>query len=460
MERKKIVNQETAPIIELVDIVKEFEDKTVLDNVNLKINRGEFVTLLGPSGSGKTTILRIIGGFEWVTRGEVKFNGKDIKDLEPYKRNVSTIFQDYALFPHLNVENNIKYGLRLKRLPRENINKQFEVRLKAKQNLWNKKATQEMKKLDKLMLQYENQIKKNNAAKNQTEKLRAKSDRLQAIIDNMDFKYSYWENYSDLKTESYEKAHLTRPITNKEMDVEVKNIMELVGLSGNEKKNVNFLSGGMKQRVALARSLVIEPEILLLDEPLSALDAKIRERMQRFLREIQQQLKLTFIFVTHDRNEALQLSDKIAVIRDGRVEQFCDPKQLYDYPKNKWVANFIGDSNFFDATFLKEGKVKFLNKTFDTIHTEFAVNEIVDALIRPEDINVTKYASKAKLSGIITKATYRGSYYNYEIDVKGTNILIETPNKYEEGTQIHLDWDIDAIHLMKKEKEEVSNDGI
>lgn len=165
MERKKIVNQETAPIIELVDIVKEFEDKTVLDNVNLKINRGEFVTLLGPSGSGKTTILRIIGGFEWVTRGEVKFNGKDIKDLEPYKRNVSTIFQDYALFPHLNVENNIKYGLRLKRLPRENINKQFEVRLKAKQNLWNKKATQEMKKLDKLMLQYENQIKKNNAAK-------------------------------------------------------------------------------------------------------------------------------------------------------------------------------------------------------------------------------------------------------------------------------------------------------
>ena len=160
MERKKIVNQETAPIIELVDIVKEFEDKTVLDNVNLKINRGEFVTLLGPSGSGKTTILRIIGGFEWVTRGEVKFNGKDIKDLEPYKRNVSTIFQDYALFPHLNVENNIKYGLRLKRLPRENINKQFEVRLKAKQNLWNKKATQEMKKLDKLMLQCENQIKK------------------------------------------------------------------------------------------------------------------------------------------------------------------------------------------------------------------------------------------------------------------------------------------------------------
>ena len=451
-KKEKQIDQ---PIIELIDIVKEFDDKLVLDDVNLKIKKGEFITLLGPSGSGKTTILRIIGGFEWVTRGEVKFNGKDIKDLSPHKRDVSTIFQDYALFPHLNVENNIKYGLRLKRIPLDNIPKKFHTNLKAKQKIWNKKASQEMKKLDSQMNQYTNIIKKEKLSEKKREKY-------QNLIDNMDFKYSYWENYSDLKTETYEKRYLTRPISNAEMDVEVKNIMSLVGLSGNEKKNVNYLSGGMKQRVALARSLVIEPEILLLDEPLSALDAKIREKMQRLLRDIQQKLKLTFIFVTHDRNEALQLSDKIAIIRDGKVEQFADPKQLYDYPVNKWVANFIGDSNFFDATFIKANKVKFLGKTFDTIHTEFKENQKLDALIRPEDINITKFATKAKLKGKITKSTYGGSYYNYEVDANGKSILIETPYKYEEGQDIFLDWDIDSIHLMKKDEklEKEENDNI
>lgn len=441
---KKNNKQIEQPIIELVNIVKEFDDKLVLDDVNLTIKKGEFITLLGPSGSGKTTILRIIGGFEWVTRGEVKFNGKDIKDLSPHKRDVSTIFQDYALFPHLNVENNIKYGLRLKRIPLENIPKKFYSNLAAKQKIWNKKASQEMKKLDMQMNQYTNIIKKEKL-------LESKREKYQSLIDNMDFKYSYWENYSDLKTEAYEKRYLTRPISNTEMDIEVKNIMNLVGLTGNEKKNVNYLSGGMKQRVALARSLVIEPEILLLDEPLSALDAKIREKMQRLLRDIQQKLKLTFIFVTHDRNEALQLSDRIAIIRDGKVEQFTDPKQLYDYPVNKWVANFIGDSNFFDAIFLKTNKVKFLGKTFDTIHTEFKENEEVDALIRPEDINITKFASKAKLKGTITKSTYGGSYYNYDVNINGKNILIETPYKYDEGQEIFLDWDLDSIHLMKKD---------
>ncbi|MDC8914264.1 ABC transporter ATP-binding protein [Metamycoplasma hyosynoviae] len=447
--RKQVAKQDNLPIIELVNIVKEFDDKLVLDDVNLSINKGEFITLLGPSGSGKTTILRIIGGFEWVTRGEVKFFGKDIKDLSPHKRNVSTIFQDYALFPHLNVENNIKYGLRLKRLPRENVNKSFEKNLLTKQILWRKKASQEMQKLDKQMSQYQTIIEKGKISEKQI-------DKYQNLIDNLDFKYSYWENYCDLKTENYEKKFLTRSITNAEMNAEVKKIVDLVGLSGNEKKNVNFLSGGMKQRVALARSLVIEPEVLLLDEPLSALDAKIREKMQHFLRDIQKELKLTFIFVTHDRNEALQLSDRIAIIRDGKVEQFGEPKELYDFPKNKWVANFIGDSNFFDATFVKEGKVKFMGKIFDTIHKNFEPNQKVDALIRPEDINITKFSSKAKLTGTITKSTYGGSYYNYEVDVNGQNIIIETPNKYKIDQKIFLDWDIDAIHLMEKE----SNDKV
>ncbi|MCV3753531.1 ABC transporter ATP-binding protein [Mycoplasma enhydrae] len=445
MDKKKL-KIENAPIIELVDIVKEYEDKTVLDNVNLSIQKGEFITLLGPSGSGKTTILRIIGGFEWVTRGEVKLHGKDIKDLSPHKRDVSTIFQDYALFPHLNVENNIKYGLRLRRIRKDNIPKTFESKLKVQKRKWKKYALQKMKNLDKEFELYEKELK-NNPQLSQRKK-----DKYQKWIDDMDFTYSYWENYVDLKTEAYEKRYLTRRINNEEMDAEVQKIMSLVGLSGNEKKNVNFLSGGMKQRVALARSLVIEPEILLLDEPLSALDAKIRERMQNFLRDIQQKLKLTFIFVTHDRNEALQLSDRIAVIRDGKVEQFTTPRELYDYPINKWVANFIGDSNFFEATYLTANKVKFMGKTFDTIHNEFEEQEELDVLIRPEDILITQIKSKAKLIGKIIKSTYGGSYYNYDVDVNGKIIHIETSSKHDVDKEVYLDWDVDSIHLMKKDR--------
>ncbi|MGX9383574.1 ATP-binding cassette domain-containing protein [Mycoplasma sp. 3392] len=527
------------PIIELVDVTKEYDEKIVLDNVNLKINRGEFVTLLGPSGSGKTTILRLIGGFEWTTRGELKFDGKDIKDLSPHKRNVSTIFQDYALFPHLNVENNIKYGLKLKRIAKDiptpevldklarqqkqwtkhatqqkqKLNKKVEdynrelqnmqlsqsqrqkiqskidavnqeclewdnyvqqkteafekrhitlsetaksellVRLERQQQQWKKYAAQKMQELDKKMAEYEKDLENKKLSK-------SKRQKIQSWIDDSDFNYSYWENYVDLKTEAFEKKHTTRKISPKEMDNAVADIVKLVGLEGNDQKPINALSGGMKQRVALARSLVIEPEILLLDEPLSALDAKIREKMQILLRSIQQKLGLTFIFITHDRDEALQLSDRIAVIRDGQVEQYTKPHELYDYPINKWVANFIGDSNFFDASFVQKGKVHFMGKNFMTIHDEFEPGQQLDALIRPEDMIISRDKSKGKLSGTVTKIVYKGSYYFIDVDVDGKIVYVETTRKFEPGTQVYLTWDTDAIHLMNKDSKEWNNEQV
>lgn len=435
-------------VIELIDIVKQFDEKLVLDNVNLNIKRGEFVTLLGPSGSGKTTILRLIGGFEWATRGEIKFNGVDIKDLSPHKRNLSTIFQDYALFPHLNVEGNIMYGLKLKRVPKENVKEEHKNLLERKIKVWTEKAQREMKNLDKLQEEYENELKvlKPGTYKHQ---------KRQTWLDDSDFKYSYWESYVLQKTEEFKNKYFKRKLTKEEIDQTVDKIVNLVGLQNNKTKKITELSGGMKQRVALARSLIIEPEILLLDEPLSALDAKIREKMQVFLKQIQQELKLTFIFVTHDQDEALELSDRIAVIREGKIEQYDTPKQIYDYPRNIWVAKFIGNSNIFNAKFLKDSKVELLNKEFKTIHDEdeFAVGEEVDALIRPEDIDIVNQTqnTKHKIKGKIVESIYRGSYYYIKVELKDSNyIFVETAKNFAADETVYLSWTIDSIHLMKK----------
>lgn len=436
-------------IVELKEVVKEFSSKVVLDNVDLTITKGEFVTLLGPSGSGKTTILRLIGGFEWATRGEIKFNNRDIKDLPPYKRNLSTIFQDYALFPHLNVEGNIRYGLKLKRVPKKTVNEKHINLLKKKIEIWTKKADLEMKKLDKIQEQYEKELE---TLKPKTLQYRKR----QNWLDDSDFKYSYWENYVIQKTQAFENRYFKRKMTREEMDQKISEMIELVGLKGNENRAISQLSGGMKQRVALARSLVIEPEILLLDEPLSALDAKIRQKMQVLLRSIQQELGLTFIFVTHDQNEALALSDRIAIVRAGKIEQYDTPKQIYDYPKNIWVARFIGDSNIFDAKFVKGGNVKMLNSEFKTIHTEdeFPINSRVDALIRPEDIDIKdkEVKSAKRIKGIIEDLTYRGSYYYIKVVVNdGQEIFVETAKKFEIGDTVYLSWTIDSIHLMAKD---------
>ena len=440
------------PIIELKNVVKKYDDKTILKNINLKIRKNDFVTLLGPSGSGKTTILRLIGGFEWATRGEILFNGLDIKDLPPHMRDVSTIFQDYALFPHLNVENNIKYGLKLKRifLPKESIKPSVFEKQKQLQKKWQKDAVAAMKKLDKIQLEYEKDLKKKKLPKKKLQKI-------QKWLDDSDFKYASWEVWPLLMNEKFEKKYLTRRITNEEMDKIVSEVIKLVGLEGHEKKSIDKLSGGQKQRVALARSIVIEPSLLLLDEPLSALDAKIREQMQHFLLDIQKKIGITFIFVTHDREEALRLSDVIAVMRDGRIEQYGSPKEIYDYPINKWVANFIGDSNIFEGQIINESKMIFLNKKLKYWSKyKFDPNKIVDVLIRPEDIQIKR--SDGIIRGKVISIVYKGSYYMIEVKYKDHIILIESSNEFEVGETIYLDWNITSMHLMEQEQFKENNE--
>ncbi|AEI89842.1 ABC transporter ATP-binding protein [Mycoplasmopsis bovis] len=448
-------------IIKLKEVVKEFDGKIVLDNIELNIKKGDFVTLLGPSGSGKTTILRLIAGFEKTTRGEIQFNGLDIKDLPPHKRDLSTIFQDYALFPHLNVEGNIKFGLPLKRVPKETINPRYERILAEKKIKWTELAQKKMQELDELQDKY---IEEMETLKPNTITYR----RRQKWLDRSDFNYSYWENYVQQQTESFENKFLKRKLTKNEIDQLVKDFVKLVGLEGNEKKSISELSGGMRQRVALARSLIIKPSILLLDEPLSALDAKIRQKMQVLLRSLQQKLGLTFIFVTHDQDEALELSDMVAVMRGGRIEQYDSPKNIYDYPVNKWVASFIGDSNIFNGTFNKEDcTVDLLGKTFKTVHDEDEFNDEqeVDVLIRPEDIDIIlvdedeevekskeSKKTKEKLRGSIQDIAYRGSYYYLKVKLNmGEYIYVETAKKFELNDVVDISWTIDSIHLMNKD---------
>lgn len=432
------------PIIELVNLVKQFDDKIVLKDLNMAINEGEFITLLGPSGSGKTTALRLIAGFEWPTRGEIKINGRDVKDLPAYKRPTKTIFQDYALFPHLNVEDNIKYGLKLYRIEKDFIDAHHRKRLIQLQKKWSKEAKEKFVKLDREQTSYEKIMLKNKPKSRSYQKA-------QKWLDNSDFQYSYWENYVHLKTKQFSDRYLSRKLTPQEMKTEVKNIIELIGLQGNERKSIDQLSGGMKQRVALARSLVVKPKVLLLDEPLSALDLKVRQRMQRELKDIQQKLGMTFILVTHDQQEALTLSDRVAVMRDGKIEQFDKGQNIYDNPINAWVANFIGESNIFLGKVTGTNRVEFLKTSFKALTTGFAKNLDVDIMLRPEDITLSS-TKKGKLTGLIKRAIYQGSMWEYLITVgKHKDLRVQNTKKYARGTEVALDWDWEDVHVMVKD---------
>ena len=340
-------------LIQLNGISKSFDGETVLDHIDLEIQNKEFITLLGPSGCGKTTTLRIIGGFETPDEGDVFFDGKRINDIPPYKRQVNTVFQRYALFPHLNVFDNIAFGLRIQKCPDEQI-----------------------------------------------------------------------------KTK-------------------VKEMLALVNLRGFERRKVNTLSGGQQQRVAIARALVNQPKVLLLDEPLAALDLKLRKDMQNELKNIQHQTGITFIYVTHDQEEALSMSDTVVVMAHGKIQQIGTPTDIYNEPINAFVADFIGESNIVDGVMLADYRVKLAGHTFDCVDGGFEANEPVDVVIRPEDVDVVP-VEKGMLSGLVTGVTFKGVHYEIIVDVKGFKWMIQTTDFVAEGETIGLSIDPDAFHIMKK----------
>ena len=356
-------------IIELQNVTKYYDDNLVIDNVSLYVKKGEFITFLGPSGCGKTTTLRMIAGFDLPTSGKILLNGQDISSLPPNKRPVNTVFQRYALFPHLNVFENIAFGLRCKR------------------------------------------------------------------VEN---------TYRNDKGETYTKRE---KLSKKEIAEKVKKALELVDLVGFEKRSISTLSGGQQQRIAIARAVVNEPEILLLDEPLGALDLKMRKEMQIELKEIHRRLGITFIYVTHDQEEALTMSDTIVVMADGVVQQIGTPKGIYDEPANTFVADFIGESNIFNGTVVADKKVRFCGKTFDCLD-KFEKNEIVDVVVRPEDIHMCP-PSKGKLQGEVLSVVFKGIHYEITVKIGKYEIVVQSTESREVGETIGLTIAPDGIHLMK-----------
>ena len=340
-------------LIRLQDLTMEFDGERILDGINLYFNDHEFLTLLGPSGCGKTTTLRIIGGFLTPTSGTVTFDGKVINDVPPYKRQINTVFQRYALFPHLDVYDNVAFGLKVAKLPKD------------------------------------------------------------------------------------------------EVDRRVNEMLEIVSLKGYENRSVDSLSGGQQQRVAIARALVNQPKVLLLDEPLAALDLRLRKDMQIELKRIQQTTGITFIYVTHDQEEALSMSDTVVVMDKGRIQQIGRPEDIYNEPKNAFVADFIGESNILNGTMVRDRVVKMYGKEFPCVDGGFAENEPVDVVIRPEDIDIVP-VEQGQLVGTVTNVTFKGMQYDIIVDFRGFKWLIQTTDHSPVGARIGVKIDPEGFHIMKK----------
>ncbi len=340
-------------IIELKNVTKSFDGEVVLDDICLDIYDNEFLTLLGPSGCGKTTTLRLIGGFETAGKGDILFMGERINDVPPHKRNVNTVFQRYALFPHLNVFENVAFALRERRVPKA------------------------------------------------------------------------------------------------EIEEKVREMLALVALTGFEKRSVTSLSGGQQQRVAIARALISRPKVLLLDEPLAALDLKLRKDMQQELKKIQKATGITFVYVTHDQEEALSMSDTVVVMSEGRIQQIGTPIDIYNEPTNAFVADFIGESNILDGVMLRDRRVSFSGQSFDCVDAGFGEKEPVDVVVRPEDVDIVP-EDKGQLKGVVTSVTFLGVHYEIIVDIGGFKWMIQTTDFVDVDEHIGLYIEPDAIHIMKK----------
>ncbi len=364
-------NQNERKIIELIDIHKQFDGVTVVENMNLYVRKGEFVTFLGPSGCGKTTTLRMIAGFDTPTSGQILLNGEDISALPPNKRPVNTVFQKYALFPHLNVFENVAFGLMQKRIETTYVDKKGR------------------------------------------EKTRQEKIPKETIAEK------------------------------------VKNALEIVDLSGFEKRSISTLSGGQQQRIAIARAIVNEPEILLLDEPLGALDLKMRKEMQLELKAMHKKLGITFIYVTHDQEEALTMSDTIVVMADGVIQQIGTPEMIYNEPKNTFVADFIGESNIFTGVMPKDGQVRFCGKSFVCLDGGFEKDEPVDVVVRPEDVEILPHDA-ASLKGKVTSVVFKGMHYQILVQCGRYEIEIQSTQAPAVGDHVSLSIKPDGIHVMKK----------
>lgn len=374
-------------IIELRDLYMNYDGEPVVNGINLQIFENEFLTILGPSGCGKTTTLRIIGGFTNPSSGEVIIDGKLFNDIPPYARPTNTVFQRYALFPHLNVIDNVIIGLKSR-----SFNFLYEFF--------------GAEKLD-------NELK---------------------------------QKYPDKKVN---KLSLKKLIDEKINDEALK-ALKLVKLSGYEKRKVSQMSGGQMQRVAIARAVVNKPKILLLDEPLAALDLRLRENMQYELKEMQKTLGITFVYVTHDQTEAMTMSDRIVVMNDGIIQQLGTPKDIYNEPVNRFVANFIGESNIMSGKYINENQVEFMKAKFDCIGYKFPIGANVDVVIRPEDWDVVSL-DKAKLTGKCTSCIFKGVYYEICADIYGQEIVIHAYEEVKIGDMVGLSVDPYEIHLMKTE---------
>ena len=352
-------------IIEIKNVCKAYGDNVIVQDLNLYINKGEFVTILGPSGCGKSTTLRMVAGFEIPTSGQILLNGKDITNLPPYKRPINTVFQRYALFPHLDVYDNVAFGLKLKKVPMEN------------------------------------------------------------------------------------KPGKLRRMTPEEIDKKVINALKVVDLEDFERRDISTLSGGQQQRVAIARAIVMEPEILLLDEPLGALDLKMRKDMQLELKEMHRKLGITFIYVTHDQEEALTMSDTIVVMNDGAIQQIGRPHEIYDEPANAFVADFIGESNIYTGTIIGPKKVKFLNHTFNCVD-DFEAGKKVDVVVRPEDIDIVE-KDTGLVNARIESRVFKGVHYQYILKRGKAEIEVQSTDKFNVNSEVGIIIEPDLIHIMKKE---------